>query len=116
MFDQGTIFTHFERVHIFAIVLAGIAFFNLLTIQKPTRRGITSEKPLVSILIPARNEERTITRCLQSILAQDYPRFEVLVWDDCSTDKTREILYTIQDRRFRWIAGSEPPPGWLGKS
>lgn len=116
MFFQETIFAHFERVHIFALALAGIALFNLLTLRKPNRNIVALEKPSVSILIPARNEEHTITKCLQSLLAQDYPHFEVLVWDDCSTDKTRDILRTIHDKRFRWIAGTEPPPGWLGKS
>lgn len=116
MFPQETIFAHFERVHTFALALVGIALFNLLTLRKPKRNIVALEKPSVSILIPARNEEHTITRCLQSLLAQDYPHFEVLVWDDCSTDKTRDILCTIHDKRFRWIAGTEPPPGWLGKS
>ncbi len=116
MFPQETIFAHFERVHIFALALVGIALCNLLTLRKPNRKIVTLEKPLVSILIPARNEEGTITRCLQSLLSQDYPRFEILVWDDCSTDRTREILQTFRDGRFRWISGTEPPPGWLGKS
>ncbi len=116
MFAQETIFAHFERVHIFALTLAGIALVNLLTLRKPNRKITALEKPLVSVLIPARNEEHTITRCLQSLFSQDYPHFEVLVWDDCSTDKTRDILCTIHDKRFRWIAGTEPPPGWLGKS
>lgn len=111
-----SILVHFERVHIFALALAGIAFLNLFTIRRPTSKTASTEKPLVSVLVPARNEERTIARCLQSLLAQDYPHFEVLVWDDCSTDRTREILEAVHDPKFRSITGTEPPPGWLGKS
>lgn len=52
------------------------------------------EKPFVSVIIPCRNERRYIARCLDSVLASDYPadRMEVLVADGMSTDGTREIL------------------------
>ena len=52
--------------------------------------------PMVSILIPARNEERNIADCMDSLLAQDYPNFEVLVLDDQSGDGTRDILRRSQ--------------------
>ena len=50
--------------------------------------------PFISIIIPCRNEEDYITRCLDSILAQDYPvdRMEILVADGMSTDDTKNIL------------------------
>ena len=51
--------------------------------------------PLISVCVPARNEERNIGRCVESILAQDYPNFEVIVLDDRSTDRTPEILSAI---------------------
>ncbi|MGN6623437.1 MAG: glycosyltransferase, partial [Candidatus Nitrosocosmicus sp.] len=41
--------------------------------------------PFVSVIVPARNEEREIERCLISILKQNYPNFEVIAIDDCST-------------------------------
>ena len=44
--------------------------------------------PLISICIPARNEENNIRRCVESALAQDYPNIEVIVLDDRSTDST----------------------------
>ena len=77
-----------------------------------------SEAPLVSILVPARNEQhRVLEDCIQSILAQDYPRFEVIAVNDRSTDTTGTILETLaeSDRRLQVIEGRELPEGWLGK-
>jgi len=59
--------------------------------------------PLVSVLVPTYNEEIFIHACVESILSQDYPNFEVIVFDDCSTDKTASILETIVDPRFKLI-------------
>jgi len=46
----------------------------------------------VTICVPVRNGDRTIRRTLDSILAQDYPNFEVIVSDNCSDDKTASIV------------------------
>ncbi|GEM_PF-2004364 len=109
------IVVHFQRVHIFALATGIIVLLNLFTIQRPLPKPFPNGKPLVSVLVPVRNEERTIGKCLRSLLAQDYPYLEILVWDDCSTDRTREILVAIQDTRFRWIAGTEPTPRVAGE-
>src|SRR4051812_7301335 len=53
--------------------------------------------PLVSFCIPTRNRERTIAACLQSIRAQDYPRLEIIVIDNGSTDRTAEIARRYAD-------------------
>ena len=73
--------------------------------------------PKVSIIIPARDEERAVAAGVGSQLAQDYPEFEVLVVNDRSTDGTGAILEGLArgDPRLRVLPGSEPPPGWLGK-
>lgn len=75
------------------------------------------DSPLVSICVPARNEERNIRACVEGLLAQDYPHFEVIVLDDRSTDGTSAILADLasQDVRLHVISGSELPPGWAGK-
>ncbi|HXF83764.1 MAG TPA: glycosyltransferase [Anaerolineales bacterium] len=75
------------------------------------------QAPLISICIPARNEERNIRACVESVLAQDYPNFEVIVVDDRSTDATPLILADLasRDSRLHPISGSELPPGWAGK-
>jgi chlorobactene glucosyltransferase len=74
--------------------------------------------PFVSILIPARNEAANIEACVDSLLNQDYPNFEILVLDDQSTDCTRLILDRLAGsakKTLRVLDGSPPPVGWLGK-
>jgi chlorobactene glucosyltransferase len=68
-------------------------------------------------MIPARNEEQNIGRCLTSVLKQDYPNFEVLVLDDNSSDRTAEIVGRIggEDGRVHLIKGKPLPDGWAGK-
>lgn len=75
------------------------------------------DPPLVSIVIPARNEERNIERCVRSALTSTYPRFEVIVVDDQSTDATGEIARSIaaDDSRVRVIENEPLPDGWFGK-
>ncbi len=77
--------------------------------------ALPADPPLVSILIPARNEERSIDRCVRAALAQSYPRIEVIVVDDGSTDRTGAILAQIGDPRLRVLAGRPLPEGWVGK-
>lgn len=76
-----------------------------------------NEKPKVSICIPARNEASVIERCVTSALKQNYPRFEVLVLDDQSTDGTGEILAKLSGiiNNLIHIKGKEKPNDWLGK-
>ncbi len=76
------------------------------------------DAPLVSVLLPARNEEyRVLKECVRSILAQDYGRFELIAVDDRSTDRTKEILNSLAktDGRLRVVEGEQLPAGWLGK-
>ncbi|MBX5450326.1 glycosyltransferase [Thermogemmatispora sp.] len=82
----------------------------------------TEALPTVSIIVPARNEEANIRRCVHSLLQQDYPAdYEVIVVDDGSTDRTRAILEQLAtepaaDNRLRLLPlAEELPPGWAGK-
>ncbi len=73
--------------------------------------------PLISVCIPARNEERNIRACVEAVLAQDYPRFEVIVLDDRSTDSTPGILHShaAQNDKLKILSGADLPIGWAGK-
>ena len=75
------------------------------------------DTPLISVCVPARNEERNIRACVEAILAQDYPNFEMIVLDDRSTDATPEILRQMEAQRdkLRVIPGADLPKGWSGK-
>jgi chlorobactene glucosyltransferase len=71
---------------------------------------------LVTIIIPARNEARSITTVLRSILKTSYQPFELLVVDDRSTDDTAAMVRSLSDDpRVRLIPGEELPAGWYGK-
>jgi GT2 family glycosyltransferase len=73
--------------------------------------------PLVSIIVPAHNEERVIADCVASLLASDYPELEVVVVLDRCSDRTRELLepFTERDPRLRVIENASCPPDWAGK-
>ena len=77
-----------------------------------------SSSPKVTMIIPARNEERNIQAALQSILHQNYGNLEIIVVDDRSTDRTAEILdrMTHSYPNFRVFHIAELPKGWLGKN
>ena len=74
--------------------------------------------PLASILVPARNEEANIAECLERLLAQKYPRFEVIAVDDNSTDRTGELIAEAarRDPRLVALSATPTPPGWTGKN
>jgi len=73
--------------------------------------------PLVSVIIPARNEQRNIDRCVRSVLATRYPALEVIVVDDHSTDATGAIARAIarDDARLMVVDAPDLPDGWFGK-
>jgi glycosyltransferase involved in cell wall biosynthesis len=74
--------------------------------------------PSVSILIPARHEGMNLRRVLPTILAQDYPHYEVIVVDDRSRDDTSQVLddFARKNRDLKVIHLAELPEGWLGKT
>jgi len=73
--------------------------------------------PLVSVVIPARNERHNIERCVLAALATNYPAVEVVVVDDRSTDGTGDVTRALgaSDSRIRTIETPELPEGWFGK-
>ena len=74
--------------------------------------------PFVSVIVPARNEQGKIARCLESLLKQDYDAYEIVVIDDRSTDDTAEIIERIaaSNARIKFVRNSQDAPsGWIGK-
>jgi chlorobactene glucosyltransferase len=86
----------------------------------PDRSWPSETAPRVTVVVPARNEEGNVTRCLTGLLRQDYPadRFEVVVVDDNSMDRTAEIVcgFVSFDERVCLIPVGDLPPSWSGKS
>ncbi len=77
-----------------------------------------SAEPLVSVLIPARNEEQNLPLILADLEKHDYVNIEVIVYDDLSDDRTLEVARSFADRdsRFSVFEGRELPGGWQGKN
>ena len=105
------------------IIGLGVYFFclsvsNALWLAKMSRSVYITDGPLVSVLIPARDEEAHIEQCIQSFINQTYVNYEVLVLDDNSTDNTAEILARLQQvypDKLRVFHGKPLPPDWRGK-
>ena len=76
------------------------------------------DPPLVSAILPAKDEEAYLSECLLSVCRQTYPNLEILVVDDRSTDRTGEIARDIaaRDSRVRVLTIDSLPPGWTGKT
>src|SRR5260370_8424735 len=88
---------------------------------KPESAAQSKNVPLVSVIVPARNEERNIRRCVHSLLEQNYENLEVIVVDDGSKDATPCILEEIArshprgDSLFVLRLRDHLPQGWAGK-
>jgi chlorobactene glucosyltransferase len=122
--DAMTLFPQLEG-WVRLMFLIGAGYFLLLSISNVVWLRLSSREPRlrrgrkVSVLVPARNEERNIRLCIDSLLDQTYANYEIVVLDDQSTDGTWEIISQYQERlpgRVRAVRG-EPLPreGWLGK-
>ncbi len=100
------------------IALAGLtfAFYGLLR-RVPRSQLADSELPFISVVVPARNEEDKVARCLASLVNQNYPHYEIVVIDDRSTDSTGEIIERFASvyPRIKFVQGKNLPDGWIGK-
>ncbi|MBE3069748.1 MAG: glycosyltransferase, partial [Planctomycetes bacterium] len=110
---------------ILAAVLA-IWVYRALLVYLPGSRGpILSadtipdapDTGLVSVIVPAKDEEANIRAALDTLRAQDYPNLEIIVVDDRSRDRTAEIVREVaaEDPRVRLVQVRELPAGWFGK-
>lgn len=113
----------FEKTLIALLIAADVLFaLRELDVYLRSRTrieacGASTDAPSLSVIVPARNEERQVERCVRSLLALEHPDFEVIAIDDQSTDATRAILERIatEDSRLRVVDGEPLPQGWIGK-
>src|SRR5512136_126925 len=109
---------------ILLVFLLGALYFLVLSLSNVVWLRLSSREPRlrqgrkVSVLVPARNEERNLSACLDSLLEQTYRNYEIVVLDDQSTDRTWDIIREYERRapaRVRAVRGEPLPAGWMGK-
>ncbi len=100
-----------------AVILA-VTLFNTVTAPMLKKSIGLQNRPRVTVLIPARNEEANIGACIEGFLAQKYDNFEIHVLDDQSTDHTGAIIeaFAARHSKVRAMRGAPLPPGWMGKN
>ena len=76
------------------------------------------DNPKVSIILPARNEEEFIGKCLDSLIEQDYTNYEIIVINDSSEDATGKIIseYAKKNSKIIPVNAQVKPDGWMGKN
>ena len=108
--------TVLQLILIIAVILYMTANIIYLVRLQPVVQPI-SNPPRISVCVPARNEERGVEACLQSLLNQDYSNFEVIVINDHSTDNTAGIMQALAQEysHLKVLEGINLPEDWLGK-
>jgi len=97
-------------------LINNILFKNTSKYKLPS--SIIKDNPLISVLVPARDEEENIKKCIVSLTKQDYKNIEILVLDDNSTDNTADIIRKLSKKysNIKFYKGEPLKKGWLGKS
>lgn len=100
------------------VIVAVVTVINVMVMRRLGNARSSHETPLVSVLIPARNEAGVIARTVQGLLSQTYEHFEILLLDDHSSDGTGETALAAAegDSRLRVLTGLPLPEEWLGKN
>ncbi|HET7320129.1 MAG TPA: glycosyltransferase family 2 protein [Candidatus Saccharimonadales bacterium] len=102
-----------------ALLILASTLRHTRTTREPllTKSYVDRDLPTLSVAIPARNETDELEECLRSLVANNYPKLEILVLDDCSSNaKTPEIIRAFAHDGVRFISGDEPEPTWLAKN
>jgi cellulose synthase/poly-beta-1,6-N-acetylglucosamine synthase-like glycosyltransferase len=115
--------------YILAAILVGVSITWILLIRSmwisfrdsPYLDKFTvksNQKPKVSIILPARNEEEFIAKCLESLLDQDYENYEIIAIDDRSEDRTEQIISSFAEKNSKIIhvTAESKPENWMGKN
>ncbi|HRE42140.1 MAG TPA: glycosyltransferase family 2 protein [Ignavibacteria bacterium] len=108
---------------IFLILIFIINIINIFSIKKIINNCKVTDadkliniKGKISVLIPVRNEENNILKCLNSVLNQEGVEFELIILNDNSTDNTANILKNISNQKVKIIHGKKLEQGWIGKN
>lgn len=117
-------------IHILPVIIASLFILLILLIItiknrfafkpiQPLSISTIKDFPFISVLIPARNEEKVIKQCIESLINQQYPTYEIIVLDDNSTDETLNILESLclkYPEKLKVVQGKPLPKDWMGKN
>jgi chlorobactene glucosyltransferase len=118
----------FSTLSLLSLIAAGLILSYLVKTEsnapqfaksiRSLDHGPWLEKPKVSVIVAARNEEKMVGDCIRSLLGQTFPDLEIIAVDDSSTDSTMQILekFSIENKRLRSVAAGKKPDGWVGKT
>ena len=118
------IFNYVFTVILFGVFLAWISLISSMyksftkTPYLDKFENISDKTPKVSIILPARNEEEFIGKCLESFVKQDYTNYEIIAVDDSSDDNTWKIIneYAKNNEKVVPVKADPKPEGWMGKN
>jgi len=106
----------FVIITFFSLLILIISIYNFFTLPALNSNGNKKGESL-SICLPMRNEENNIKPLLDGLISQDHQNYEILIYDDNSTDKTFALAQKIseQSKKIKIIQGGKLPAGWQGK-
>lgn len=100
-----------------SLILFIYALYNVYKTRPVLAKNISDNKfPTVTLAIAARNENSDLQQCITYALDNDYPKLEIIVIDDCSQDRTAEIIKSFAHEGVRFIKGTESDKTWLAKN
>ena len=111
-------------IELYVLALASLVFALVKLVRakrkflftRPSQNTQLEPLPAVSVCIPARNETHAMTECLEAVLASTYPKLEVIVLDDHSSDNTSHLIRAFAHAGVRFVQGDPLPEDWLGKN
>ncbi len=135
LIDAASLAVIFAVCLIFALFISGLwmqiavtvlalvaAFYGMSRFVFATRhfrfsnQKVRDNLPSITLAIPARNETNALSDCLMAASASDYTKMEIIVLDDCSQDRTSQIIRSFAQSGVQFVQGDEPSDGWLGKN
>ena len=100
-------------------ITSAIGLRRIPDLTAPDHNRTPPNNPSITIIVPARNEEKRIAACLSSLLQQDYPNLHIIAVDDRSTDNTASTINALaaqHPNKLTALPITELPPNWLGKT
>ncbi len=117
----GLILSLDSQILLLIVLIAGLlslfsTLYSLASIKKTKTTISSSDLPTVSLLIPARNEDHVLDQALANYIALSYPKLEIIVLDDCSHDRTPQIIKNYAHAGVRFVPGKPLIDDWTGKN